>query len=263
MDGGPVVAAIAGSHRRLVEHLRALTEDELLAPSRLPEWNRLTVVCHLRYGAEAIDRMVRAALADEPALFYPGGRLEQRPGTLLPSPGESPREVVDSFAERCERLDATLAAVPGDGWTVFAREPEGHHDLGPQQVFALAVLRLTEVDVHAVDLDVGIEDWSDAFCRVGLPLRLQRLGKHLANNPSPEPIVGTWLLRASPVDCYLVSKTADTATVRGALYEDIADGTIDASARDLIALMLGRPFEGVVEFSNDFARSFSAAFPGP
>jgi maleylpyruvate isomerase len=263
VHGSEVAAAIAASQNDIARRLVALSDDELRAPSRLPDWSRLTVVCHIRFGAEAIDRMVRAALRGEPSLFYPGGRAATRPGTLLPAEGESPQDVVASFVANCDRLNDALAMV--QDWTIVHHEPEGQADLGPQTIYQLAVLRLTEVDVHAVDLDIGIERWSDTFAAVGLPLRIDRLSKRLANTPeaaSPRP-TGSWLLRASEGPAYLVTSSADAVTTRPATADERADGTIDASSRDLIALMLGRGFEADVVFSNDFARSFTEAFPGP
>lgn len=261
MEGAAVAQAIAASQDDIARRLAALSDDELRAPSRLPDWSRLTVVCHIRFGAEAIDRMVRAALKGEAALFYPGGRAEQRPATLYPGDGESPQDVVASFVANGERLNDALAMV--EDWTTMFREPDGHHDLGPQSVYQLAVLRLTEVEVHAVDLDIGIERWSDTFAAVGLPLRIDRLGKVLSNNPVADRINGSWLLRATDGGAYLVTQTADGVTKRPAAPDERADGVIDASSRDLIALMLGRDFAGDVTFSNDFARRFTTAFPGP
>lgn len=263
-DGPAVAAAIAWGHTRLIARLHELSDDELLAPSSLPDWSRLTVVCHIRFGAEAINRIITATLAGEEALFYPGGRIEQRPGTLAPSPGESPRDVVESFATRCDELDATLADLSEDDWGLLSREPEGKRDLGPQTVEQLAVLRLTELDVHAVDLDIGITQWSDTFARVGLPLRIDRLGKFLSNNPAaPDRPDGSWLVRAHDGRAYRVTSNGGVVTTRVAEWDERADGVIDGSSRDLIALMLGRDLEGEVVYSNDFARDFAAAFPGP
>lgn len=39
----------------------------------------------------------------------------------------------------------------------------------------LAVLRLTEVEVHGFDLDIGCTPWSEVFVDVALPTRIRRL----------------------------------------------------------------------------------------
>lgn len=263
-EGPAIAAAIAWGHTRLIARLHELSDEELLAPSALPDWSRLTVVCHIRFGAEAINRIVTATVAGDEALFYPGGRAEQRPGTLLPNPGESPHDVVETFAVRCDELDATLADLADDDWAKVSREPAGKRDLGPQTIEQLAILRLTELDVHAVDMNIGIARWSDTFSRVGLPLRIDRLGKYLANNPAaPERPDGAWLIRAHDGRSYRVTSYDGIVTTRAAERDERADGVIDGSSRDLIALMLGRDLEGEISYSNDFARGFAAAFPGP
>src|SRR5690348_1934823 len=102
MSGSVIARAIAAGQRAITQALGNLDDAGLRAPTLLPGWDRLTVMCHLRYGAEAVNRLVRAGLAGEPALYYPEGRTEQRPGTLHPHPGESARGVVDSFTERSQ-----------------------------------------------------------------------------------------------------------------------------------------------------------------
>ena len=84
-----VAAAVAAAHRKSPARLALLTRRSLLGPSLLPGWSRLTVLCHLRYGASALLRMTAEALAGEPTSYYPEGRAAQRPGTLGPQAGES------------------------------------------------------------------------------------------------------------------------------------------------------------------------------
>ena len=265
-SGADIAAAVAAKHAALVAALGELTDDELRAPSLLPDWDRLTVVCHIRYGAEAIDRLITAALAGEPALFYPGGRGAQRPATLAPAPGESARDVVESFAAHSAALDATLAGVTD--WTVMSREPEGARDLGPMPIERLAILRLTEVEVHAADMNIGLDRWSDTFVDAALAMRFDRLALRLSNSPVPanEPR-GRWLLRATDGEAWLVTADANGVASRPAAVDEPADGAIQASRRDLLALLLGRPFEGVVNYLGEdkgaFARSFKDVFPGP
>ena len=88
MTAGPaIVRAIAAAQHALVDTLEPLADDALLAPSLLPGWDRLTVMCHIRYGGDAINRMVTAGLAGEPVLFYPGGRTRAAAGHVAPAPG--------------------------------------------------------------------------------------------------------------------------------------------------------------------------------
>jgi hypothetical protein len=54
-----VVAAIEQRTRQIVGSLGDLGERALRAPSRLDGWSRLTIACHLRYGAEALALMTR------------------------------------------------------------------------------------------------------------------------------------------------------------------------------------------------------------
>jgi maleylpyruvate isomerase len=266
LDGPAIAAAIAARQADIVSAFGNLAEDEWRGPSHLPDWSRLTVLCHIRYGAEAINRLITAALAGEPALFYPGGRLEQRPATLLPAEGEEPHNVLESFAHNSAALDATLGRLTEADWSVESREPAGIVDLGPQTVEQLAILRLTEVDVHAVDLDVGITHWTDTFVRVGLPLRFDRLATRLANQrPINTEHAGTWLLRTIEGEGWTVTIDGNRSHVQRADYDSRADASITASARDLLALLLGRPLETEAVYAGDiaFAAAFTQAFPGP
>lgn len=261
MSGAAVAAAIATKHDEVVTALRGLSDEELLAPSRLPDWNRLTVLCHIRYGAEAINRLVTAALVGERVLFYPDGRAEQRPATLVPTPGESAQDVVESLAANSAALDVTLAAVTD--WSTMFREPEGSVDLGSMTVKRLAILRLTEIEVHGADMNIGVDRWSDTFVDAALSMRFERLALRLSNNPVPEHRPrGSWILRAPDGEAWLVT-AADAVMSRRADPGERADGIVEASRRDLLALLLGRPFEGAVHYDGAFARAFKEAFPGP
>jgi uncharacterized protein (TIGR03083 family) len=264
--GAAIARAINTAHHSIERTLGHVDDDGLRAPSLLPEWDRLTIMCHIRYGATAIDRMIRAALAGETALFYPEGRAEQRPGTLVPAAGESPRDVVDSFVAHSAALDATLAGLADDDWAIEAHEPAGVVDIGTQTVEQLAVLRLTEVEVHAGDLLLGLDTWSPTFVEHGLPLRFERLAQRLANQPPIDfGYEGTWLLRTLEGEAWTVTLEPRRAEVRGADYDTRSDATITASRRDMLAFLLGRPLETEAVYAGDidFAAAFTQAFPGP
>jgi uncharacterized protein (TIGR03083 family) len=264
--GPAIVRAIAAAQADIVRVLEPLGDEGLGAPSLLPGWDRLTVICHIRYGTEAIDRMVRDTLAGRPTLFYPGGRLEQRPGTLHPQPDESPRDVVAAFAARCAELDATLATLDDDDFTREVHEPAGEFDIGTQTIEQLLTLRLTEVEVHGGDLLLGLDTWSKTFVAAGLPLRFERLASRLANQPPIDTSYqGTWLLRTTDGDAWTVTLEPKRAEVRFADYDTRSDATITASRRDMLALLLGRPLETEAVYAGDveLAAAFTKAFPGP
>jgi hypothetical protein len=57
------VRGVAERTREITESLRSLDDGANRSPSLLPGWSRLTVACHLRFGAEALLRMTRDARA--------------------------------------------------------------------------------------------------------------------------------------------------------------------------------------------------------
>jgi len=60
----------------IVDALSKLDEHKSAAASRRPGWSRLTIACHLRYGAEAIGAMTEATLSGRPASYYQVGRAQ-------------------------------------------------------------------------------------------------------------------------------------------------------------------------------------------
>lgn len=206
----------------------ALDGADLLAPSLLPGWSRLTIACHLRYGAEAIRQMTLDALAGRPAAYYPGGRATQRPGTLEPRPGQTAADVVTSLRDASAELDEVWSMV--DDWSIVVREPDDNVDIGSQPLGYLPLVRLTEVEVHGTDLDVGLPNWSELLIREALSMRLDRVARRTPLAP------GAWSLNG-----FMVGDGSEPEV-------------IEASDRDLFALTLGR-----VHLSD----SFAAAYPGP
>jgi uncharacterized protein (TIGR03083 family) len=265
--GSFVAKAVQERTEQIVTALKSLSTEGLRAPSALSGWDRLTVLCHLRYGAEAIDRMTRDALAARPTSFYPQGRVLQRPLTLAPRGGEVPADVVASLALASERLHDSWACLSDTEWSVPVVEPADNPDLGPSTVAVLALLRLTEVEVHGGDLMMGLPDWSDVFVSSALVARLEWLNKRRSNHrPVDEAMSGSWLLVALDGPTYLV--TVGASGVRSTPADATAPpavATIQGSSRDVLALLLGRPTNQDLELAGDveLARAFSRAFPGP
>ena len=236
----------------VVDALRSLSDDELHAPSALPDWSRLTIACHLRYGTSAVLAMTPRVLAGEEASYYPGGRTTQRPGTLSPDDGELPHDVVESFARASGELYAFWDTLSETDFNKQIKEPRDNVDLSPLNLYGLAVLRLTETDVHAIDFDLGLPDWSDELSEAGIPFRVGRLRLR----PLPAGASGAWRLETT------VGESYGAAVTDGVFNTDTRLGaaTIRGTRRDIFALLMGRPFAGDV--SGPVA-DFQAVFGGP
>ncbi|QYG91739.1 hypothetical protein HC251_04325 [Iamia sp. SCSIO 61187] len=270
MDGiyrlAPRLADLAW--RRLLamaEVLRSLPEVELEAPSALPGWSRLTLVCHLRYGAEALLHLTDEALAGRRTSFYPEGRAAQRPGTLVPRTGERVCDVVEALVERSRELHQRWGLLDVQAWSTEVREPVGRSDAGDLLLAEHALLRLTEVEVHGTDAAVGLPDWSGVLIGAGLPFRLGRLaGRHVPPT-AVRPDLGSWLLIATDGPVHMVTVEGGSLAVRPADANAAATATLEASSRDLFALLLGRRPEQSVTIEGDvaFGRRFPLVFPGP
>lgn len=255
------------ARKRTAEIVSALgATDSLVTSSRLPGWTRLTLACHLRYGALASLTMTNDALSGAETSFYPGGRSEERPSTLEPRRGEGPDQVVASLGEESTRLHDRWAQLSEREWQTAVREPQDNSDLGETTVAAIAVMRLTEVEVHGSDLDIGLDDWSEVFVTNALPFRIGRLAVRRSNHRVVDSsIQGSWKLVATDGPSWKICVHRDEVTSDLVDPDARADAVIEATSRDLLAILLGRPVvsELVTYGDTDLAGSFARAFPGP
>jgi uncharacterized protein (TIGR03083 family) len=261
-----IVTAAASRARSIVECLSELDDTALLSASELPGWSRLTIACHLRYGANALRAMTESTLMGRPAAYYPEGRAVQRPGTLTPLPGETPHAVIASLATAGEELHRLWSSLDPSEWNREITEPPRNVDLGPVPLSRLPLMRLTELEVHGTDLGAGLGDWGELFVLVVLPLRLDWLPTRRTNHRDfDREIKGSWLLVATDGPTYRVSVDGIHVESQRARPDSAATSTITAPSRDLLALLLGRPFRTPAIISGDtqFGTAFSAAFPGP
>ncbi len=215
-------------------------------------------MCHLRYGAVALLRMTDDALAGRPTAYYPHGRTAQRPGTLGPEPGESPADVVTSLSRGSHALHARWSELTSSDWEIEVQEPADSVDLGEISLRELAILRLTEVEVHSTDLGLsGLGPWSEIFVDAALEMRLDWLPRRQRNDRATVAGTRSWLL--APTDqgpTVLVTVDGEHVTSTRAGVTTPADTVIVASRRELLGLLLGRS-------APPGSTSFRRTFPGP
>jgi maleylpyruvate isomerase len=261
-----LVEACAARTGQITDALTPLDDASLEAPSALPGWSRLTIACHLRFGAETLTRMTAATLEGRPASFYPEGRARQRRSTLEPKDGERPADVVRSLQRDSDALQQSWDDLSAPSWDSVVVEPDDNPDLGTIAMAWLPLLRLTELEVHGGDLSLGLGDWNELFVRVALPTRLDWLNTRRSNHVAVDhDLEGSWLLSATDGPAYRVEVRGHSVDSRPADPGTGAQATIAASSRDLLALLLGRPPTEPPRLSGDvvLARRFKEAFPGP
>ena len=146
------------AHRRLLARL-----DDVLAagsdggagrfpidgPTRLDGWSRAELVTHLARNADGHRRIFDAAAVGDVADQYPGGSQE-RDGGIAAGRGRSAAAVVDDLRTATRRLEEAWAATE---WNGAGRR--GGRSTTP--LTDLPFLRLREIELHHVDLDVGAE----------------------------------------------------------------------------------------------------------
>lgn len=261
-----LVEAVERRTNDIVAALRPLGESDLLQPSALPDWDRLTIVCHLRFGAETLVRLSAGAVDGRRVAYYPEGREQQRPLTLRPEPGEASTDVVTSLEQHSAELHRLWRSLTDGQWECIALEPEGSPDLGAMELASMALLRLTEVEVHGSDLELGLDDWSDLFVCVALPFRLEWLNRRRTNHRSfPAGVRASWVLAPDDGPARRAEVHGDAVRSCPASPGASADATIEGSSRDLLALLLGRPVVRPLRHRGDelVAAAFAGAFPGP
>jgi hypothetical protein len=163
-------------------------------------------------------------------------------------------------------LAQTWSALDVEDWNRQVAEPADNPDLGTLTLAWLALLRLTEVEVHGSDLGMDLDDWSATFVTGALPMRLERLNaRTVSSRDGVGRLEGSWLLVASDGPTYRVSVTEGAVESIPADPHAPARAILRATSRDLLALLLGRPFRRAPLLEGDlaFGEAFSAAFPGP
>lgn len=143
-----LLAAIDDHTARLVADARTI--DDLAAPSLCEGWSRDHVLNHIARNAEAIRRLVAAAVdgTGEPMYASPESRdsdIDDGVGRPLADVATDVEQTASSLAGELIRL------TPDHADTVLERTPGGPTFKGGMLPF----LRLREVVYHHVDLDIG------------------------------------------------------------------------------------------------------------
>lgn len=150
---------LASATDRLLAGVAGLTDDAARAPSRLPGWSRGHVLTHLARAADGLGNLAHWAATGQERAMYPS--REARDAAIEAGAGRPAAELVQDVRQASARLAAALGRLGPESMARRVRLRTATA-LGGE----LPYLRLREVEIHHVDLDVGYTPahWSPRFC---------------------------------------------------------------------------------------------------
>ncbi len=189
------IAACRAGHRRLLDALAPLTDDDFRAPSRLPRYSRAHVVARLTNKATAHARLFEGPAAGEVRRLHPEGYDADEAADV--GAARPAGELCANLEQSLGRLEAAWDDLAPDQWDHL-----GIMTAGPRTMAEIVGHHLRNVEVHHVDLDIGYEvaDWLPAFVEGELDRRLRGLPDRADHNDllgwllhrAPAPDLGPW-----------------------------------------------------------------------
>lgn len=178
--------------------VEGLADDELDAPTLLPDWTRRHLVAHVHHNAEALRRLLSWARTGQESRMYAGPQQradEIASGARLPA-----AELRGLLAGSAQDLAEDAASLPDEAWSHEVQTAQG------RTVTATEVpwMRTREVAVHAVDLAAGV-GFADLPDELNSALVLDVAGKRtrdgeaaalagwLTGRDARAPELGPWL----------------------------------------------------------------------
>jgi maleylpyruvate isomerase len=140
--------------------LDALTDDDLAAPSGLPDWSRAHVVAHLARNADALVNLLTWARTGVETPMYPS--REARDAGIAATAAELPAALRADYAAACARLAVAIETMPAPAWTAEVRNGQGR----PVPATEVPWMRAKEMWVHGIDMRAGLTfpDLPPDFC---------------------------------------------------------------------------------------------------
>jgi len=170
------IGRVAGAQTRLLEALDGLVDEDLGRPSLLPGWSVAHVLSHLARNADSHVRRVEAGIRGEVVDQYEGGP-DRRNADIEAGSSRSGAELVEDVRRSARAVEESWVDLPEHAWTARSRDANGRERF----LFELPSRRWQEVEVHLVDLDIGVgwRSWPDEFVREWLPRTREKMWAHM------------------------------------------------------------------------------------
>jgi maleylpyruvate isomerase len=136
----------------LLEERIASLDDEMVGqPSRLPRWTRGHVLTHVSRNADALVNLLTWARTGVQTPMYPS--TEARNAGIEAGAGRGLPEQLDDVVASAQRFMEHATAMQAADWAARVRSAQGR-DMAASDV---PWMRVREVWIHLVDLDVGVD----------------------------------------------------------------------------------------------------------
>ncbi|HVA51905.1 MAG TPA: maleylpyruvate isomerase N-terminal domain-containing protein [Acidimicrobiales bacterium] len=180
-----LIDVCVASHERLLVTAARLSDRDLRAPSRLPDWSRAHVVAHLARNADSHAWLFAGAKIGESRRQYPEPGMRERDietGSALERDA-----LLTDLTRSCRELEAEWKGLDDDRWDFLAAVSPG-----PRTMAEILFRRLREVEVHHVDLDVSYNssDWPEVYVEGELRRALHKLPDRAEHAALVEWLIG-------------------------------------------------------------------------
>ncbi|RDI65793.1 maleylpyruvate isomerase [Nocardia pseudobrasiliensis] len=219
--------------QRLLNAVDKLTDDDVPAPSLLPDWTRGHLLAHLARNADGLLNLLLWARTGIETPQYASQFLRDSD-----IENGAPRPIAEQLTDLRAASDRWLAlarTMPADRWAYEVRARTG------KQLPASAIpwLRLRELEIHHVDLNIGYtpQDWPAEFVARMLAERVAGLD-HAAASNRPADAKPMTTDPAHPAPPSFVLETTDTGY--SATIGPAPTATITGPSYDVLAWLIGR-----------------------
>ncbi|MHB8379857.1 MAG: maleylpyruvate isomerase N-terminal domain-containing protein [Acidimicrobiales bacterium] len=180
-----LIDVCVASHERLLVTATRLNDDDLRAPSRLPDWSRAHVLAHLARNADSHAWLFAGAKIGESRRQYPTAGMRER--DIETGSAMDRDTLLRDVTRSCRELEAAWKGLDDDLWDFLAEVGPGPRTMGE-----VLFRRLREVEVHHVDLDASYDasDWPEAYVEVELPRALRKLPERADHAELVEWLIG-------------------------------------------------------------------------
>jgi maleylpyruvate isomerase len=140
-----------------------LSDAQAAAPSRLPGWTRGHVLTHLARNADGFRNLLTWAATGDETPMYPSE--EARARGVEEGAGRSAAEIAADVRVSAAALAAAAQDLPAPAWDALVAR---RGDTFPAR--EIPSRRVTELEIHHVDLDAGYRpaDWPASFVAANL-----------------------------------------------------------------------------------------------